>query len=901
MEIVLDCTAPFNSRLGSLSFVFLREFVCLSSFLFLFSLIYFHWRKCVLYWIFCIYFNSLHLLPRTMATSQINNNNQKPVTFSAADFQRWNQTTSVVTIPQRLIRSSKIPQLRKEIIQAIGERKVAAVQALSPYKYRIEFRYSSDRHAADVNGISFRGIHLQPLPAYEEVKSIFVDRAPLQMQDNILFETLAPYGRVISIQHLKVKGFESVRSGTRRVSMVLTKAIPANINIGGFLVSFRYRGQPPTCFVCQEVGHTGKGCPKSRRAQKAAQQQQQQGGNNQKTKKGQEDLTITIQGSERTVAALTKKQQQVDLREKIDASRAAKLAPSKAAASRSTSQVNNTKEKEVDTLTDQSSQGAKAAAAKAVHSVTGEADPMDTCSPPSPPKVKREAGKAKGRSSKGAGVKVTAMDPQDEVTPSVPGEAGLRAVQSLRHNNPKISTSPPAHHLAAIRQVFGMSSPSDDLEPGEIRDSEPETDFKSLAQQAQSIANVATLATATPASFAYKGSARPSSLRSTRAKSVLVSAPEHVASGVAPPSVERFSFTLTTVSASSTHASASKVTSAWTRAYQGASCPPPCPPRRPGKFKTNSLQEDDDIPLMQRCKERKRRRLNLPPTLETVDECLSGASVVDPLNMDSPALSSVGGSEMPPVSSPWISQTIAQGGEMPPVSSPQPDSEAEAMLVSDPACHTIAPAEGSEMPPVSSPTINTNIGSGVTLTSDPTNNICTGPGVTSTPGPRNITNPGSGVTSTPDLTHHNNNLVEGSEIPPVSSPLSRLETDSTLDSLSLSSSVAAGDTNMGWQTPPPFHSSSFPSVVGGDESPFGSVLSTPEFLPSPASSTGRFEALIGGAPVAPVSQSEPEPLDTIDAINRAILTDPHCLQLLMELPEPSLESNNGSQDHIAKH
>ena len=143
---------------------------------------------------------------------------------------------------------------------------------------------------------------------------------------------------------------------------------------------------------------------------------------------------------------------------------------------------------------------------------------MGTCSPPSPPKVKREAGQAKGQSSKGAGVTVTTMDPQDEVAPSVPGKAGLRAVQSLSNNNTKISTSPPAHHLAAIPQVFGMPSPSEELEPGEIRDSESETDFKSLAQQTQAIANVATLATATPASFTYKGSARPSSSRSTRAK-----------------------------------------------------------------------------------------------------------------------------------------------------------------------------------------------------------------------------------------------------------------------------------------------------------------------------------------------------------------------------------------------
>ena len=325
------------------------------------------------------------------------------------------------------------------------------MQALSPFKFRVEFHRSSDRHAADINGISFRGIHLQPLPAFEEVKSILVDRAPLQMQDNILYETLAPYGRVICVQHLKVKGFESVRSGIRRVSMVLTKAIPATINIGGFMVSFRYHGQPPTCFVCQEVGHASKDCPKSRRAQKSAKikQPNQDGNNNKniKNKQGHEDLKIQIQGSERIVSALAK-QQQVDLREKINPSRAAKLAPSKAAALGSTSHIkHNSIVKEADTSLGQSSKGAKAEAAKTVHSAPGEADLMDTQPPSSPSKNNSEAGKAKGWSAKGTEVKVVAMDPQDETAPSVPGEAGLRAVQSpiTINNTPKntISTSPP--------------------------------------------------------------------------------------------------------------------------------------------------------------------------------------------------------------------------------------------------------------------------------------------------------------------------------------------------------------------------------------------------------------------------------------------------------------------------
>ncbi len=57
----------------------------------------------------------------------------------------------------------------------------------------------------------------------------------------------------------------SVQSGTRMVSMVIEKAIPAEIRTMGFQLSFRYRGQPPTCFACQEVGHTAKDCLKSQK------------------------------------------------------------------------------------------------------------------------------------------------------------------------------------------------------------------------------------------------------------------------------------------------------------------------------------------------------------------------------------------------------------------------------------------------------------------------------------------------------------------------------------------------------------------------------------------------------------------------------------------------------------
>ena len=183
--------------------------------------------------------------------------------FTKEDFAKWNQTTSVFYLPKRLVGKSKVTSLRSELVKAIGISKVSVVQVLPGLKFHVCFVSSSFRQYFDINGLNFRGLTITPFPAYEEVKSVFVDRAPPQMPDKYLYDCLAPYGRVISVKHLTIKGFPPVQSGTRMVSMVIEKAIPAEIRTAGFQLSFRYCGQPPTCFACQEVGYTARDCPKS--------------------------------------------------------------------------------------------------------------------------------------------------------------------------------------------------------------------------------------------------------------------------------------------------------------------------------------------------------------------------------------------------------------------------------------------------------------------------------------------------------------------------------------------------------------------------------------------------------------------------------------------------------------
>ena len=543
-----------------------------------------------------------------MATSQHNNNtspqNNTTIKFSAVDFQRWNQTTSVVNIPSPIAKQSKIPQLRKELIHAIGERKVAAVQALSPTRYRIEFRYSSDRHAADINGIAFRGIQLTPLPAYEEVKSVFVDRAPLQMQDQYLFETLAPYGRVISIQHLKVNGFPSVRSGTRRVSMVITKAIPASINIGGFSVSFRYRGQPPTCFVCQEVGHTGRGCPKSRRARKSAENNTHPKNNNNNNHTTRDDknnsiskpstqanLMVQSDGKTRVVTTTQPSSKpEEDLRLKINAKKAAK--PASIGQAESSAQKPLPLQKEIE-----KAQGQRIEPMEGSNAVEPQAEATSSLAPVALMEIECFSSPPTRRSRSAKSQRYTRWDGKQAVILSPTGAS------SPELNGPEmasISNSPPAGHLAALRQIFNLPSTSEEPQSGDVSSSSVEERFKVLAQQSRSAAGLEATRTS---SFIRSQSITRAFYR------------ERLVCTYTVPATPSFAFD---VNASVVAPISVPAKSARHRHFGG---------------KASLCDADDDldnVPLAER-RRRKRRRLTDSMPSDDVDFCLAGSSVVDPL------------------------------------------------------------------------------------------------------------------------------------------------------------------------------------------------------------------------------------------------------------------------------
>ena len=836
---------------------------------------------------------SLNLHSKSYANASSNNNTTASTNkkFTAADFQRWNQTTSVVHIPSRLVRNSKIPQLRKELIHAVGERKVSAVQALSPIKYHVQYKHSSDRHAAEINGISFRGVHLTPLPAYEEVKSVFVEKAPLHMQDNYLYEALAPYGRVIGVQHLTIKGFPTVRSGTRRVSMVVTKAIPRTINIGGFPVVFNYRGQPTQCFVCQEVGHASKDCPNSRQGRKLQQQQQQQNlpkttgkdkaqNNNNKSKNkanntkpalGHDDLTIKLDGAKRTVQTTQIKKKsplgETDLRNKLNKKQGVVLKSSET-----------------------------------------EPSPASKSLP-----TKSKAGRAKGQSlSKG---RSSATDDVivDEVARSPNAVAELMDTQPSQETSIQ-TTSPPAQHLATLRKMFNVPPRSDDeLEPGEIRDSpsiqsmdderssdhaDPKTKLDGatksiqLKSEADSPLRVQSHSTSPPLTQQLKALRSQFNMPATSAGesegiteadfAASIITAEQQAAAAKSGQVRTAVRTVTTlrvrrrrsgpsqattpaiVTTTTSRSSSTITTSTWTKPTGG----------RTKVTATQAEIDRDDIPLAV-LRNNKRRRLNsiTPPKDEELDCCLSGSSVIDPLAIEywqTTPISSFGQTpSLPALEAPSATSKVA-------LQQQQQQTAEDMSLV--PLDGTLATPATAPEPEVTLDPMATPFGAlmqeeeEILIQVRDEGEVSWASEVASDP------------RGTPPLVGVEIGILEPGQIGPDPSLI--------YDPLVVPISPPGGEVTP-ISSPVQINTPVFyrPSV-DGDESPPGSVASSTDFLPSPASSQGLFDRLVCGAPDDAI-ESAREPT-TIDEINRALLTELSSpeLPLSPEFLPLTLESND---------
>jgi len=88
-------------------------------------------------------------------------------------------------------------------------------------------------------------------------KKLPINGLPLEIKEHTVKEHLTKFGEIIRIRdELWAAAYRyKVYNGVRIVEIKLKKHIPSHLSIAGNEAMISYDSQPPTCYLCNEIGH----------------------------------------------------------------------------------------------------------------------------------------------------------------------------------------------------------------------------------------------------------------------------------------------------------------------------------------------------------------------------------------------------------------------------------------------------------------------------------------------------------------------------------------------------------------------------------------------------------------------------------------------------------------------
>ena len=184
-----------------------------------------------------------------------------PVSSFVELYRQWDLHSFVLRVPDRVIKSATGTEILSELIASIGPEKIKAAQQKSKRCYLFQMVDKKTATTIRLRGVDFREIHLTPEVAFAKATNVFISRVAPEVPDADFVAALSTHGKVLSCKRLYLKDHPTILSGTRLVRVVLTKPVPFFFQVGDQFATATYRGQPPTCFKCREIGHRHADCP----------------------------------------------------------------------------------------------------------------------------------------------------------------------------------------------------------------------------------------------------------------------------------------------------------------------------------------------------------------------------------------------------------------------------------------------------------------------------------------------------------------------------------------------------------------------------------------------------------------------------------------------------------------
>lgn len=89
---------------------------------------------------------------------------------------------------------------------------------------------------------------------------VYVHHFQAEGDDALLLEEFSRFGKIKASKHQHFAGRPNLLTGSRVLTMSLSKQIPAEVFIGSYPTRVWYRGMAPFCQICKSMGHKAADC-----------------------------------------------------------------------------------------------------------------------------------------------------------------------------------------------------------------------------------------------------------------------------------------------------------------------------------------------------------------------------------------------------------------------------------------------------------------------------------------------------------------------------------------------------------------------------------------------------------------------------------------------------------------
>ena len=168
--------------------------------------------------------------------------------------------TCVVYAPAAVVahEKSRVLSFLEEVVD-FG--KLSAVQFVPRGLIRLTFKDPVDKERLVSQGsIMLDNVECDVTPSDRPNTMVYVHHYPAEGDDALLCAEFRRYSKIVSVKHQYFSGRPNLLTGSRVLTMSLSKQIPAEVFFDPYPTRDWYRGMAPFCQICKTMGHKAADC-----------------------------------------------------------------------------------------------------------------------------------------------------------------------------------------------------------------------------------------------------------------------------------------------------------------------------------------------------------------------------------------------------------------------------------------------------------------------------------------------------------------------------------------------------------------------------------------------------------------------------------------------------------------